>query len=93
MQKITVYAGPSSTDSRPQSVADWSEYDPEEALRRIGLEYKTADYFSQRQVVIVIDPADEPPEAEQVRRLMRALEASGVKFGLVEKIRDGGIDG
>lgn len=58
MTRITVYAGPAKgTDAIP-TVRDWSEHGPEEALRRIGLEFKQADYFGHRQVVIVLDPVD-----------------------------------
>jgi hypothetical protein len=92
MQKITVYAGPSTTDKREVGVSDWSEYGPEEALRRIGLEYKTADYFPQREVVITIQPDSDlmlDPVTAEIHRLRRALIASGVKEGLVDAIQKG----
>jgi hypothetical protein len=84
--KITVYMGPGVQGSeRASFTADWSwsEYGPEEALRRIGLEYKQADYFPTRQVVIVIDPVQVDPEQVeklkgQIRQAAELLEETGL---------------
>jgi hypothetical protein len=52
-----------------------------ETLRKIGLEYKTADYFTSRQVIIVIDPDPgqkvAPEVREKIREAATALEATG----------------
>jgi hypothetical protein len=82
--KITVYAGLGVAGAeRASATADWSEHGPEEALRRIGLEYKQADYFPTRQVVIVIDPVQVDPEQVeklkgQIRQAAELLEETGL---------------
>jgi hypothetical protein len=51
-----------------------SERNVHEVLREVGLEYNTADYFSTRQVVIVLDP--EQPDSDQARRaIQQAMES------------------
>lgn len=71
MFRVTVYAGPSETDDRPSSVAQYevSHDDLGEKLRHIGLEWKTADYMPQRQVIIAINPI---PAHEQTMTHVRA---------------------
>lgn len=56
--RVTVYAGPSETDDRDPSVKvhEMSTGTIDETLRMIGMEYRGADYFPTRQVVITIDP-------------------------------------
>lgn len=84
--RIIAYAGPSGTDERPSSVVDWSEEGPEEALRRIGLEYKTADYMSQRQVVIVLTPEkDEDPDWEVAKKMVRRAVNQIQETGLLDE--------
>jgi hypothetical protein len=63
MHRIQVYAGhvdgPHDDNTRPASAKDHGYVearDVHEVLRQIGLEFKTADYFTERQVIIVIDP-------------------------------------
>jgi hypothetical protein len=74
MYKITVYAGKSNSDARPPSIHDWSDEEgPVEALRKIGLEYKGADYFHSRQVVIVIDPV-QPSDEDKLERLKQDIK-------------------
>lgn len=58
MIRITVYSGPARDDMRPSSctMRITEETEVHEELRKIGLEYKNADYMPQRQVVITLDP-------------------------------------
>ena len=77
MIRIIVHAGDGPADeisARGPSSQDWSEHGPEEALRRIGLEYKQADYFPTRQVVIVLTPELDEPSS----RAASALEETGL---------------
>lgn len=79
MIRITVYAGVSETDERPPSVKRHEPLPEQyvaERLGTIGLEWKTADYFQTRQVVIVLEPvadADASDKAEETLREIRAL--------------------
>lgn len=101
MPHIQVFAGHSNNiDERPPSAKIHgyvAESEVNETLRQIGLEYKTADYFTSRQVVIVIDPDPDlsgtlPLSAnQQIDNLRRALVASGVKEPLVDAIQNGGL--
>lgn len=82
--RITVYAGESSWEGeqRPGSVVVHDHADVGEVLRHIGLEYKSADYFPGRQVVITIDPIPDNSDSDDVRRKVReaaiALEGTGL---------------
>jgi 2'-5' RNA ligase len=84
MIRITTYAGPPlhPNDVRGGTIKDWTEDGPEEALRKIGLEYRVADYFPNRQVVIVLEPVEDQSELEQIRQRVRtaseALENTGL---------------
>lgn len=83
MIKVTVFAGPSidGQDDRPATIRDWSEYGPSEALRRIGLEYGSADYFQSREVVITLSPVageDFAAVRRSVRQAAEALEGTGL---------------
>lgn len=77
MIRVTVYAGPSATDERESSVVGHvaDDADVHELLRQIGLEWKTADYFPQRQVVITLDPVNED-EAERASIKASVKEAA-----------------
>ena len=89
MPKIQVFAGHSDDEQddnvRPpvgQNHGYVALSEVNETLRRIGLEYKQADYFPNRQVVIVIDPDPNvdplPLEAvEKLKDLAHQLEAIG----------------
>lgn len=85
MIRITVYAGPATADvlgglssTKVHEVEDSAVH---EILRSIGLEWKTADYFPRRQVVITLDPVVDEPKAK-IRELIRdaalALEETGM---------------
>jgi hypothetical protein len=81
--RVTVYAGESAWpgEQRPGSVVAHNDADVAEVLRHIGLEYKTADYFPGRQVVITIDPipADDSQDVRaKVREAAIALEETGL---------------
>lgn len=84
MIRITVYSGPSDTDrDRPPAITqrETPETQVHEVLRQIGLEWKGADYMTQRQVVITLDPV--PAQADidvkdQVRLAAEALERTGL---------------
>lgn len=94
MPHVQVFAGHTNTsDTRPPSVKDHGEVASQhvsELLWEIGLEFKSADYFLGRKVIIVIDPdeGDDPKDA-MIERLMAAVEAAGVPSWMAEKIRDG----
>lgn len=84
MPKIEVFAGSSTNayDKREASTVNHGNVhnrDLADQLFRIGLEYKTADYFPNRQVVIVITPESTvPPEIQQkIKAAAEALEATG----------------
>jgi hypothetical protein len=86
MPKIEVFAGSSidgHDEREPSSYNHGNVADSEVAdqLFRIGMEYKLADYFPNRQVVIVINPDPTftvPPEVKQkIRAAAQALEDTG----------------
>jgi hypothetical protein len=84
LTRITVYAGPSGEDPRESSVAFQvvANSDVSEHLRMLGLEWRTADYMPQRQVVITLDPIEPEHRKEdvkiQVRAAAEALERTGL---------------
>lgn len=85
MIRITGYAGESPTDTeRPGSVKVYGPFedcDVNEALRQIGLEWKTADYMTQRQVVLVLDPVEDDKQPDVrglVRKAAEMLEETGM---------------
>ncbi len=83
--KVTVYAGPNGERSPSIVVHDTDSDGPvEEILRKIGLEYKTADYFPERQVVIVVDPVN--TDAGELREALDKL--NGMAEDMQEFIRD-----
>jgi hypothetical protein len=79
MIRIQVYAGSKSADDheqRPPTIVDHghiAESQVHEVLRHIGLEYKTADYFPERQVIIVLDPVIEQDLPVEVKQKMHEL--------------------
>lgn len=90
MIRITVYAGigPSDDEDAPYQASvhergEFSERDVSEELRKLGLEWRQADYFQTRQTLIVLDPVD--PRAQdktelraKVREAASALEETGL---------------
>lgn len=81
--RITLYSGPSDTDDRQDAVSVHlvDEADVHERLRQIGLEWTTADYMPQRQVLIALDPVVPNDRAEikqRVRAAAVALEETGL---------------
>jgi hypothetical protein len=83
--RITVYAGRDENEARPPTTIAHEPVpmcDVHEELRRIGLEYKQADYFSTRQVLIVLEPVE--PRAplrdvqSKIREAAMALEGTGL---------------
>lgn len=94
MPTIQVFAGHADgEDKRPPSVKNHG-YIPEsnvtETLRQIGLEYRTADYFGNRQVIIVINPDPElPMQAGEVERLKQVLRDQGFTDALIERLMKG----
>lgn len=85
MIRISVYAGHSPDDAdRPYAasttVRTVSERDVSEELRKLGLEWRQADYFPGRQTVITLDPAG--PDVGDVKLKIReaadALERTGL---------------
>lgn len=102
MPQVQVFAGHSidrNDEREPTTVQH--DYIPvgelPEMLRAVGLNYKQADYFGTRQVVMVINPDPDlsgtlPLSAnQQIDNLRRALVASGVKEPLVDAIQNGGL--
>lgn len=88
MIRITIYAGPHPDDElltssyKPTvSVMEVRDGDVSEELRKLGLEWRQADYFPNRQTVITLDPL---PEAKQqdveglVRKAAELLEETGM---------------
>lgn len=84
MIRITVYSGPSTTDERPPAVSTRTvaDVDVDDELRKIGIEWRTADYMPQRQVVITLDPVTTDDERAKLRANVRAaaeyLEQTGL---------------
>lgn len=84
MIKIMVYAGPPINDnaSRPPSVREYTDEGPVQALINLSQEYKSADYFQTRQVVIVLTPTEDMIELEQqkaaIRKAYNFIEESGL---------------
>jgi len=85
MPNIQVFAGTSKYDDRQPTIVDHGYVATNHVyttLYEIGLEYKTADYFPNRQVVIVINPDPNvknlPPEVEeQLKNFADQLENQG----------------
>jgi len=90
MPNITVYAGISQdpNDMREASTVNHGTCAlslVNERLWSIGNEYKTADYFTSRQVVIVIDPDPQVGELsaelqQKIADLSRDLESHGTNI-------------
>lgn len=83
MIRITVYAGPAARGGREASTVEHvvDDRDVHEQLRLIGLEWKTADYFHERQVVITLDPiptGDSSDVRLRIREAADALERTGL---------------
>lgn len=83
MIRISIYTAPTENDCRGGAISTRvvSENDVSEVLREIGLEWKTADYMSQRQVVLTLDPVRENEVREiktAVRAAAQALEDTGL---------------
>lgn len=86
MIRLTVYAGPRPDDGglyKPSvSSRLVDECELSEELRQLGLEWKQADYFPQRQTIIALDPVpdeiDEPDVRARVREAAAALEGTGL---------------
>jgi hypothetical protein len=84
MIRMTVYAGESSgSDPYKPSVRTIvvEESQVHEELRRLGLEWKQADYFPTRQTVITFDPVPNENEAnvkDLVREAATILERTGL---------------
>lgn len=86
MIRMTVYAGASPADEtgpyEPSVVVRTvRERDLSEELRKLGLEWKTADYFPTRQTVITLDPV--PDERLNVQALVREATDKLERTGLL----------
>ena len=90
MIRITVYAGPAPTDD-PDDAGSYTASvglrgvfdtrDVSEELRQIGLEWRQADYFQNRQALIVLDPVEHTDRIQiedKVRKAAAALEETGL---------------
>lgn len=87
MIRMTVYAGrgpdDDATDYRPSCVVHMvAERDLSEELRKLGVEWRQADYFPTRQTVITLDPVPEPSEVD-VRGLVREAADKLERTGLL----------
>lgn len=85
MIRMTIYAGPGPDDGglyKPSvSSRLIDERELSEELRKLGLEWKQADYFSQRQTVITLDPMPAAGEIDvqaRIREAATALEGTGL---------------
>lgn len=87
MIRVTVYAGASPRDTEdgpyePSVGTCWvEERDLSEHLRKLGLEWRQADYFPDRQTVITLDPAPHPRSPDVgalVRKAAETLEETGL---------------
>ena len=81
-----MFAGPSPDDEdgpydASTSVRTVDTRDVSEELRKLGLEWRQADYFSGRQVVITLDPITEVDTTDikrKVREAVAVLEETGL---------------
>lgn len=88
MIRITIYAGhnldPTDSDYEPSTTVRMvDERDVSEELRKLGLEWRQADYFPGRQTVITLDPVDPNVAAStevklKIREAADALERTGL---------------
>lgn len=88
MIRITVYSGNSETDQRKGTISAYIVGDSEvsEHLRQIGLEWKQADYMTQRQVVITLDPIGVQEEEDLVKAVLQtAMDKLGEFLGRSQK--------
>lgn len=86
MIRMTVYAGSGPEDEdgpyEPSTVVHLvDERDLSEELRKLGLEWRQADYFPTRQTVITFDPI--PDEQTDVRALVREVAETLERTGLL----------
>lgn len=86
MIRMTVYAGVGPDDADgPYEPETTVRYVPElempEELRKLGLEWRRADYFPTRQTVIVLDPV--PDSETDVRALVREAAEKLERTGLL----------
>lgn len=85
--RITVYAGEGPDDGglhKPSVVSYFtSASEVHETLRQLGLEWKQADYFPARQVVITLDPIASPNQEDNVREKVRAAAEALEDTGLL----------
>lgn len=81
MIRMTVYAGAGTDDEdgpyEPSTIVRLvAERDMSEELRKLGLEWRQADYFPTRQTVITLDPMpDQKPRPDPKGLMAPALEA------------------
>ncbi len=82
MRRHGCSSGNSDDNDRPGAVsfADVNERDMAEHLRKLGAEWKTSDYFPQRQVVITIVPS--VPSIHHVRSAVKRAAAALADSGM-----------
>lgn len=75
MIRITLYSGPSDTDTREAAISlrTVDTKDVSETLRQIGLEWKNADYMGSRQVIITLDPVVELKDSAEFKKAIDDL--------------------
>lgn len=86
MIRMTIYAGIALDDEDGPYTHETTsrmvcERDLSEEMRKLGLEWRQADYFSTRQTIIVLDPVADDEQVDvraRVREAASALERTGL---------------